>query len=116
MGMSAQVAFSSLLAFFPAMVFLVGLLDLIGAYETLQGFLAPVAPGDVLDTIDTLQRDGRQVVVTTDCHPRLADKLLPELADRLLAGAVWGLMPPDDETRLDILRRKSTGRSPTAHA
>ncbi|MBA2462242.1 MAG: YihY/virulence factor BrkB family protein [Actinobacteria bacterium] len=57
MGMSAQVAFSSLLAFFPAMVFLVGLLDLIGAYETLQEFLAPVAPGDVLDTIDTLQQD-----------------------------------------------------------
>jgi membrane protein len=57
MGLSAQVAFSSLLAFFPAMVFLVGLLDLIGAYETLQEFLAPVAPGDVLDTIDTLQRE-----------------------------------------------------------
>ena len=57
MGMSAQVAFSSLLAFFPAMVFLVGLLDLIGAYETLQGFLSPVAPGDVLDTIDTLQQE-----------------------------------------------------------
>jgi membrane protein len=57
MGLSAQVAFSSLLAFFPAMVFLVGLLDLIGAYETLQEFLGPVAPGDVLDTIDTLQRE-----------------------------------------------------------
>ena len=57
MGLSAQVAFSSLLAFFPAMVFLVGLLDLIGAYETLHEFLAPVAPGDVLDTIDTLQRE-----------------------------------------------------------
>ena len=57
MGLSAQVAFSSLLAFFPAIVFLVGLLDLIGAYETLQDFLAPVAPGDVLKTIETLQED-----------------------------------------------------------
>ena len=57
MGLSAQVAFSSLLAFFPAVVFLVGLLDLVGAYETLKEFLAPVAPGDVLDTIDTLQQD-----------------------------------------------------------
>ena len=56
-GLSAQVAFSSLLAFFPAMVFLVGLLDLVGAYETLKEFLAPVAPGDVVDTIDTLQKD-----------------------------------------------------------
>ena len=57
MGLSAQVAFSSLLAFFPAVVFLVGLLDLVGAYGTLKEFLAPVAPGDVLTTIDTLQRD-----------------------------------------------------------
>ena len=57
MGLSAQVAFSSLLAFFPAVVFLVGLLDLVGAYGTLKDFLAPVAPGDVLDTIDTLQAD-----------------------------------------------------------
>ncbi|MDX6439331.1 MAG: rane protein [Gaiellaceae bacterium] len=57
MGLSAQVAFSSLLAFFPAVVFLVGLLDLVGAYDTLKEFLAPVAPGDVLKTIDTLQQD-----------------------------------------------------------
>ena len=57
MGLSAQVAFSSLLAFFPAVVFLVGLLDLVGAYGTLKDFLAPVAPGDVLKTIDTLQAD-----------------------------------------------------------
>jgi membrane protein len=57
MGLSAQVAFSSLLAFFPAVVFLVGLLDLVGAYGALKDFLAPVAPGDVLETIDTLQQD-----------------------------------------------------------
>jgi membrane protein len=57
MGLSAQVAFSSLLAFFPAVVFLVGLLDLIGAYDALKEFLAPVAPGDVLKTIETLQED-----------------------------------------------------------
>jgi membrane protein len=57
LGLSAQVAFSSLLAFFPAMVFLVGFLDLVGAYDTLRDFLAPVAPGEVLETIETLQRD-----------------------------------------------------------
>ena len=57
LGLSSQVAFSSLLAFFPAMVFLVGLLDLLGAYEALQDFLRPVAPGDVIETIDTLQQE-----------------------------------------------------------
>jgi membrane protein len=56
-GLSAQVAFSSLLAFFPAMIFLVGLVDLFGVYGTLQDFLRPVAPAEVLDTIETLQRD-----------------------------------------------------------
>ena len=38
-----------------------------------------------------LLADGRQVVVTCDCHPRLADDFTPELTDRLLGGAVWGL-------------------------
>ena len=43
MGLSAQIAFSSLLAFFPAVVFLVGLLDLAGAYDALRDFLAPLS-------------------------------------------------------------------------
>jgi membrane protein len=57
MGLSQQVAYSSLLAFFPAVVFLVGLLGLIGAYDTLQSFLDPVAPKAVTDLIETLQHD-----------------------------------------------------------
>jgi membrane protein len=57
MGLSQQIAYSSLLAFFPAVIFLVGLLGVIDGYDTLREFLAPIAPGDVLDTIDRLQRD-----------------------------------------------------------
>ena len=57
LGLAQQIAYSSLLAFFPAVVFLVGLLGLIDGYDTLRDFLAPIAPGDVLETIDTLQRD-----------------------------------------------------------
>jgi chromosomal replication initiator protein len=64
---------------------------------------------EFLHTFDALVADGRQVVVTMDCHPRLTEELMPELIDRLLGGAVWGLLPPDDETRLDILRQKSVG-------
>lgn len=67
---------------------------------------------EFLHTFDALVSDGRQVVVTTDCHPRLADELMPELVDRLLGGAVWSLQPPDPETRLEILRKKATGISP----
>ena len=57
LGLAQQIAYSALLAFFPAVVFLVGLLDLIGAYGTLRAFLAPIAPSEVLKTIDTLQQD-----------------------------------------------------------
>ena len=56
MGLSQQVAFSSLLAFFPAMILLVGLLGLIGAYDDLKEFLGVVAPGAVIDAIDTAQQ------------------------------------------------------------
>jgi membrane protein len=57
MGMAQQVAYSSLLAFFPAMVALIGLLDLINAYSTLQSFLNPVAPKAVTQLIETFQQD-----------------------------------------------------------
>jgi chromosomal replication initiator protein len=67
---------------------------------------------EFLHTLDALVSDGRQVVVTSDCHPRLAEEFLPELVDRLLGGSAWGLLPPDDETRLDILRRKAAGAQP----
>jgi membrane protein len=55
MGLSQQVAFSSLLAFFPSVILLVGLLGLIGAYEDLKTFLGTVAPGAVIDAIDLAQ-------------------------------------------------------------
>jgi membrane protein len=57
MGLSQQIAYSSLLAFFPAMVFLVAFLDLVGAFDALQEFLAPVAPQSVTDIIQQLQQD-----------------------------------------------------------
>jgi len=77
-------------------------------------FLAkkPATQEEFLHTFDALLLDGKQVVVTCDCHPRLSEELLPELLDRLLGGAIWGLTPPDAQTRLDLLRAKSAGGSP----
>jgi membrane protein len=57
MGLAQQVAYSSLLAFFPAVIALVGLLDLMNAYDSLETFLAPVAPKAVMDMIQTFQQD-----------------------------------------------------------
>jgi chromosomal replication initiator protein len=72
-------------------------------------FLAPkrATAEEFLHTFDALHAENRQVVVTCDCHPRLADEFTPELTDRLLGGAVWSLAPPDAETRLAILRARS---------
>jgi chromosomal replication initiator protein len=71
---------------------------------------------ELLHTLDALQSDGRPVVVTSDCHPRLADDFGPELTDRLLGGAIWGLTPPDAETRLAVLRARSLGGAPVPEA
>jgi chromosomal replication initiator protein len=62
---------------------------------------------EFLHTLDALAADGRPVAVTCDCHPRLADTLLPELTDRLSGGAVWGLTTPDHATRRLILHVKA---------
>jgi membrane protein len=59
MGLAQQVAYSSLLAFFPALIFLIGLLGLIDAYAEMRDFLRPVAPGAVLDILDQLEQDNR---------------------------------------------------------
>jgi chromosomal replication initiator protein len=72
-------------------------------------FLAtkPATQEEFLHTLDALAGAGALVIATMDCHPRLIDKFTPELADRLVAGAVWSLGEPDQHTRLEILRAKS---------
>ena len=77
-------------------------------------FLAskPATREEFLHTFDSLLANGRQVVLSCDCHPRLAGEFSPELIDRLLGGAVWGLSPPDFDTRLDLLRAKAVRQLP----
>jgi membrane protein len=55
MGLAQQVAYSSLLAFFPSAVLLVGLLGLIGAYDQLQHLLGAVSPKAVLQALQIAQ-------------------------------------------------------------
>jgi chromosomal replication initiator protein len=61
---------------------------------------------EFLHTLDVLTTEERPVVVTCDCHPKLADHFMPELTDRLLGGAIWGVTTPDRATRLMLLRSK----------
>jgi membrane protein len=57
MGLSQQIAYSSLLAFFPAVAFLVGALGLFDLFDDVERLLDPIAPNGVIDFISSLQRD-----------------------------------------------------------
>jgi len=59
MGLAQQVAYSSMLAFFPAVAFLLGLLGLFHLYDDLDRFLEPIAPHGVIRFVDGLQKDSR---------------------------------------------------------
>jgi chromosomal replication initiator protein len=67
---------------------------------------------EFLHTFDAICTEGRPVVATCDAHPRLTDQFVPELADRLVGGGVWGVLPPDAATRLDLLRARAARATP----
>lgn len=59
MGLSQQVAYSSLLAFFPAVAFVIGALGLFNLFDDVKRLLDPIAPGGVISFIDGLQHDSK---------------------------------------------------------
>jgi chromosomal replication initiator protein len=60
---------------------------------------------ELVHTIDTLVRDGRQVVCSSDRPPAELRALGPELIARLSGGLVCTLQPADFSTRLGILQQ-----------
>ncbi len=59
MGLSQQIAYSSLLAFFPATAFLIGALGLFHLFDDVKTLLDPIAPAGVINFITSLQRDSQ---------------------------------------------------------
>jgi chromosomal replication initiator protein len=62
---------------------------------------------EFLHTIKQLESHERQIVLSTDRHPRLLTKLSEELVTRFIAGIVCRMEPPDLETRRVIVARKA---------
>jgi chromosomal replication initiator protein len=59
---------------------------------------------EVLHTIDTLLREGRQLIFAADRPPSELRPLGPEIITRLTGGLVCGMQAADYATRLEILR------------
>jgi membrane protein len=59
MGLAQQIAYSWMLAFFPAVAFLLGLLGVLHLYDQLQSFLDPISPQGVTHFIEGLQKDSK---------------------------------------------------------
>jgi membrane protein len=60
MGLAQQIAYSALLAFFPAVIFLVGMFGLLGLYDDLQEFLGAIAPGAVQDALEIAETSAKE--------------------------------------------------------
>ncbi len=59
MDLAKQIAFSSMLAFFPAVAFLLGVLGLFNLFDDVKTFLDPIAPAGVVKFITGLQKDSQ---------------------------------------------------------
>jgi membrane protein len=57
MTLGQQIAYSSALALFPTAAFLLGLLGVLGLFDSIQSFLGTVAPHGVISFIQGLQKD-----------------------------------------------------------
>ena len=76
--------------------------------DDLQFFVGKKATlAELQYTIDTLARDGRQLVFAADRPPASLPGLPAELTARLSAGLACRIDPPEYETRLGILRRRA---------
>ena len=57
MGLAKEVAYSALLAFFPATAFVLGLLGVLHLYDEMESLLATVAPHGVITFVEGLRHD-----------------------------------------------------------
>jgi membrane protein len=56
-GLAQQIAYSAMLAFFPAVAATLGLLGILGLYDSVESLLGSVAPHGVVSFVDGLRKD-----------------------------------------------------------
>jgi chromosomal replication initiator protein len=62
---------------------------------------------EFLHTFNAIDATGKAIIITSDRHPRQLTTLGEPLANRLRAGTVVQVHPPELETRREILRRRA---------
>jgi chromosomal replication initiator protein len=62
---------------------------------------------EFLHTFNAIEAAGRRVVLASDAHPHMVGELNAQLSSRFIAGMVVRVDPPDEEMRLEVLRRKA---------
>ena len=61
---------------------------------------------EFLHTFNSIETQGKQVILASDTHPKLLGKVIDSLISRFLAGMVVKIEAPDYETRLAILLKQ----------
>ncbi len=62
---------------------------------------------EFLHTFNAIDAAGKQVVMASDAPPRMVGELNEQLVSRFTAGMVVRIEPPEQATRMEILRRKA---------
>jgi len=63
---------------------------------------------EFLHTFNAIESAGKHIIMASDAAPRMVSDLNEQLVSRFAAGMVVRIDPPDQATRLEILRRKSS--------
>lgn len=62
---------------------------------------------EFLHTFNAIQSAGKRIVLASDAHPRLVGDMNEQLVSRFIAGMVVKVETPDNNLRLEILRRRA---------
>jgi len=62
---------------------------------------------EFLHTFNAIEAAGKRIVLASDAHPHMVGELNEQLTSRFVAGMVVRIEPPDRDTRMEILRRRT---------